>query len=111
MRAPGAYMPDMMNYAYDCDVYDVYAQMVTRTLPEKTFKQKYIVAYTGRREGIHYRYTHEELLELLGPSFLECTEVPDVLSQAMGNRVYLLRCLEQEDLLEKMRFVMEKKEI
>lgn len=28
MRAPGAYMPDMMNFAYNVDVYTIWADMV-----------------------------------------------------------------------------------
>ena len=28
MRAPGAYIPDMMNYSYNANVYDIFADML-----------------------------------------------------------------------------------
>ena len=60
MRPPGGYTPEMMNYASDIDVYQIYADMVKY---DKGFfdteHRPYSCVYASRRYSHHYANTHE----------------------------------------------------
>ena len=53
MRPPGGYTPDMMNFANDIDVYQIWANMITYN---KGFYNKdsrpYCCVYAARRDDI-----------------------------------------------------------
>ena len=42
MRAPGAYMPDMINFSYDSDVYTLWADMIIHDKCFMNLNQKYL---------------------------------------------------------------------
>lgn len=98
MRAPGAYMPDMINFSYETDVYTIWADMV---IYDKCFidvQQKYLVAYIGRRDGIDYMLSNDQINQKYGDSVMLEVDVPEVLSAAMGNHVFMVRTENQEHL-------------
>lgn len=98
MRAPGAYMPDMMNFSYESDVYTIWADMVIYDKCFMDLKQKYLVAYIGRRDGIGYMYDHNQILDQFGEQIMLDVDVPEALSAAMGNHVYMVKADNQEHL-------------
>lgn len=98
MRAPGAYMPDMINFSYESDVYTIWADMVIYDKCFIELKQKYLVAYIGRRNDIGYMFDHDQLISQFGGNIMLDVDVPEVLSAAMGNHVYMVRTENQEDL-------------
>lgn len=98
MRAPGAYMPDMMNFSYESDVYTIWADMVIYNKCFMDLKQKYLVAYIGRRDGIGYMYDHNQILDQFGDQIMLDVDVPEALSAAMGNHVYMVKADNQEHL-------------
>lgn len=98
MRAPGAYMPDMMNFSYESDVYTIWADMVIYDKCFMDLKQKYLVAYIGRRDGIGYMYDHNQILDQFGDQIMLDVDVPEALSAAMGNHVYMVKADNQEHL-------------
>ena len=69
MRAPGAYMPDMMNFAYNVDVYTIWADMVKYNQCFYDIKREYWVAYTGRREGFGYAHNYDQIREIYGKKY------------------------------------------
>ena len=91
MRAPGAYMPDMINFSYESDVYTIWADMVIYDKCFIELKQKYLVAYIGRRNDIGYMFDHDQLISQFGGNIMLDVDVPEVLSAAMGNHVYMVR--------------------
>ena len=98
MRAPGAYMPDMINFSYDSDVYTVWADMVIYDKCYLDLKQQYLVAYIGRRDGFSYLHDNNQLRNQFKNDIVLDVDVPDVLSAAMGNHVFMVRSDNQEHL-------------
>lgn len=98
MRAPGAYMPDMINFSYDTDVYTIWADMVIYDKCFMDVQQKYLVAYIGRRDGIDYMLSNDQINQKYGDSVMLEVDVPEVLSAAMGNHVFMVRTENQEHL-------------
>jgi hypothetical protein len=91
---------DMMNYACDIDLFRWWADLVVRDRRDFSFERKYHVAHAARRHGIHYRLDHEDLLARLGAMAVAHRQVPDALSDAMGNHAYFLRSPDLDELLE-----------
>ena len=98
MRAPGAYMPDMINFSYDSDVYTVWADMVIYDKCYLDLKQQYLVAYIGRRDGFGYLHDNDQLRSQFKNDIVLDVDVPEVLSAAMGNHVFMVRSDNQEYL-------------
>ena len=89
MRPAGGYTPDMMDYAHNTDVYEIWAEMVAyneRRLPEIGGDR--FCAYASRRDIHQYVHSHDEVLEKYGHCMKMCERMPDVLSGAMGNQMY-----------------------
>ena len=102
MRAPGAYMPDIINYTYDVDVYSIC---------DKSFvdiDRKYSVGYVSRRDGVKYKNSIDYVKNKYNDKILVDVNVPKVLSEAMGDRVLLARSKDENDLFNIMNLVTEK---
>ena len=110
MRAPGAYMPDMMNYAYDVDVYTIWADMIKFDECYYDLHREYWVAYTGRREGIWYAHNYDQIREKYGDMIALETDVPEALSAAMGNHVFITKARTQEELFEQIRYILKRED-
>lgn len=106
MRPPGGYTPDMMNYASDIDVYQIYADMVKY---DKGFfdteHRPYSCVYASRRYSHHYAYTHEEIMEKYKNELVMVEDMPEILSAAMGNKAYTARFKSEEEAIEFATFV------
>ena len=98
MRAPGAYMPDMINFSYETDVYTIWADMLIYDKCFMDVKQKYLVAYIGRRDGIDYMLSNDQINQKYGDLVMLDVDVPEALSAAMGNHVFMVRANSQEHL-------------
>ncbi|WP_300629612.1 acetyl-CoA carboxylase biotin carboxylase subunit family protein [uncultured Thomasclavelia sp.] len=98
MRAPGAYMPDMINFSYETDVYTIWADMLIYDKCFMDVKQKYLVAYVGRRDGIDYMLSNDQINQKYGDLVMLDVDVPEALSAAMGNHVFMVRAENQEHL-------------
>lgn len=108
MRAPGGYIPDMINYTYDEDVYSLWADMLVENIHQEAHIQKYVVGYIGRRNGIDYSHTLEQIREEYKEHIVEEVEVPEVLSPAMANHVFLVRTKTTEELFAIIRYVLQR---
>ena len=108
MRPAGGYTPDMMNYAHNCDVYEIWAEMAAyneRRLPDIGGDR--FCAYASRKDIHKYKHSHEEVLEKYGDCMKMCERMPDVLSGAMGNQMYTVVLNTQEEVDGFNRFVTE----
>ena len=111
MRPAGGYTPDMMNFAHNCDVYEIWAEMVAhneRRLPDIGGDQ--YCAYASRKDIHQYRHTHEEVLQKYGHCMKMCERMPDVLSAAMGNQMYTAVFATYEEVEEFIHFIHERAE-
>lgn len=107
VRPPGGFLVDMMNYACDIDLFRWWADIVVQDRRDFSFERRHHVAHAARRHGSPYRWSHEELLDRLGPLVIAHREVPHALSDAMGNYTYLLRSPDLEELLKGIGIVEE----
>ena len=98
MRPCGGFSPDMMNYANSTDVYKIWADMIAfdhSTLPSG---QHYFCAFAGRRDGKPFALSHDELLRRYGAQLRMVERIPDALSGAMGNQMYVAVFPTQEEM-------------
>ena len=108
MRPAGGYTPDMMDFAHNLDVYQIWADMVSadkRLFPENG--NDHYCCYAGRRDIHNYVHTHEEVLEKYGSCMVMCDRIPDILSGAMGNQMYTAQFNTSEEMKEFMDYVQE----
>lgn len=110
MRAPGAYMPDMANFAYDVDVYTIWADMLIYDKCFFDIERKYWVAYTGRRDGFGYAHNYDQIRETFGSSIALEADVPQVLSAAMGNHVFIMKAKSKEEMDSMIRYVLKRED-
>ena len=108
MRAPGAYMPDIINYTYDVDVYSIWADMLINDKSFVDIDRKYSVGYVSRRDGVKYKNSIDYVKNKYNDKILVDVNVPKVLSEAMGDRVLLARSKDENDLFNIMNLVTEK---
>lgn len=110
MRPGGGYMPEMINYAHNTDVYKIWADMICGRVaqngadaeesPEGSEEQKthFFTQFVGRRDGANYVHPHDEVLKTYGSQLCMTTRVPDVLSDALGNNAYIARFETEEEM-------------
>ena len=99
MRPAGGFSPDMYNFAYELDVYKIWADMIAfgkSTLPMD--RPRHYCAFVGRRDGHNYAMTHEQIMEKYGSRMKMQGRMPEALSGAMGNQMYIAILDTEEDL-------------
>ncbi|MFY0521695.1 ATP-grasp domain-containing protein [Archangium gephyra] len=106
LRPPGAYLPDMMNYACDIDVYLLWARMMAgEDVRGFRYAPKYHVCHASRRSGRQYRYGHQDVVKRLGDALLLHRAMPSVYQSALGDEMYLTRHQELPAMLDALRFI------
>lgn len=97
MRPAGGFTPDMLNYSQSVDVYQIWADMVAFDERRHTYEgERSYCVYTGRRDGVHYAVSTDELLVRYRDQVRLYTRMPDALSGAMGNQV-AIACFDTEE--------------
>ena len=92
MRPPGGFTPDMMNYANNIDVYQIWADMVT--FDKGNFDKNsrpYHCVCLARRDAHKYVFSQEEVIEKYRDSIVMKERMPDIMSAAMGNDMIIAR--------------------
>ncbi len=112
MRPPGGYTPDMMNFANDFNVYQVWADMVCydegRFDPEQ---RPYSCVFVSRRRGKAYQHSHDDIYASYGQNICMYEEMPAVLSGAMGDFAFIARFDSEEKAKEFAAYVIQKAEV
>ena len=85
MRPSGGYTPDMYNFAYETDVYKIWADMICFDESTKPLGTRRFCAFAGRRDGKSYRMDHDQIMAKYGHSMKMQGRVPDARSGAMAN--------------------------
>ena len=89
MRPCGGFSPDMMNYANSTDVYKIWADMIAFNRSTKEEGEHAFCAFVGRRDGKPFCLSDDDLLGKYAPQMRMVTRIPDALSGAMGNRMFV----------------------
>ena len=110
MRAPGGYIPDKMNYAYNVDVYQIWAEALTlgenRSFPNYHF-QRYVTHF-GRSEKVEYKHSADEVRAQLGHKLLLEKVPPKSISGGMGAQVFVAWSESLPELEAQARFILER---
>ncbi|MEO7057982.1 MAG: ATP-grasp domain-containing protein [Caldimonas sp.] len=108
VRPPGGFTTDMMNYACDFDVYDLWAAvMLDDLLEDFSYERKFHTAHAGRRHDRAYENSPEQLPGELGDTLVRVNPVPAAFASTMGNTMYLLRHPQLAPLLDAIRRVQQ----
>ena len=111
MRPPGGFSPDMMNYANDINVYQIWANMVCYDQGYFDPEQRpYSCVHAGQRKGNNFKHSKDEIFAKYGANIMLYEEMAEVLAGAMGNYVYLARFGTEEEVFEFVNYVFEKEE-
>ena len=107
LRTPGGYTPDMMNFANNIDVYDIYADMVTKGFSEYNHERPYYCVYCGRRDLLSYTHSHNQIMNKYQFDLVTAERMPDILSGAMGNFTYTARFATMDEVNAFVEYVLE----
>lgn len=89
MRPCGGFTPDMMNFAHSTDVYKIWADMIAFGHSTKAEEGHAFCAFVGRRDGKPFQLSDEELQQRYAAEIRMISRIPDALSGAMGNRMFI----------------------
>ncbi len=98
MRPSGGISPEMMNYANSTDVYKIWADMIAFDKSEKGVGEKFFCAFVGRRFGKRYAFDEQALRDKYYSNIKAVGRVPDALSGAMGNVMFLANFKTEEEM-------------
>lgn len=108
-RPPGGMIVDMINFANDINVYDLYARLITEGRLETIVDRSYNCFYLGRKDHFQYVLSPEEILRLHPDAVIFHGPVAPAFSAAMGNYAIILRTPDLETGQAIRRAAMEKR--
>ena len=89
MRPSGGVTPDMIDFAHSTDVYKIWADMIAFDRSTMPVGKHAYCAFAGRRDGKDFILGHEDILAKYKDNIRMAERIPDVLSGAMGNQMYV----------------------
>ncbi|MDO4326111.1 MAG: ATP-grasp domain-containing protein [bacterium] len=89
MRPCGGFTPDMINFAHSTNVYKIWADMIAFNRSTMPVGKHAFCAFAGRRDGKNFTLDHEAIMAKYGANMKMVERIPDVLSGAMGNQMYV----------------------
>ncbi len=108
MRAPGGYIPDKMNYAYNVDVYQIWAESLVfdenHSFPEYSFKS--YVTHFAQSSSVTYAHSGEEIRSRYRGKILLENTPPSSISGGMGSHVFILRADTTDELWEQAEYIL-----
>ena len=100
MRPAGGFTPEMYNYSQETDVYKIWADMVAFDCNTKPIGNHHYCAFFGRRDGRHYKLDDYEVMLKYGKCMKMWGRIPDALSGAMANQMYVANFDTMEEMLQ-----------
>ena len=98
MRPCGGFTPDMINFAYSTNVYKIWADMIAFDSSMMPVGEHQYCAFAGRRDGKDFVMDHDALMAKYGHCMKMVERIPDALSGAMGNQMYVATFSTKEEL-------------
>ena len=99
MRPAGGFTPEMYNYSQETDVYKIWADMVAFDCNTKSIGNPHYCAFYGRRDGKPYKYDDYEIMLKYGDHMKMWGRIPDALSGAMANQMYVANFDTEEEMM------------
>lgn len=98
MRPCGGFTPDMINFANSTNVYKIWADMIAFDKSETPIGDHQYCAFLGRRDNKDYTLDHNEFIGKYGSQMKMVERIPDALSGAMGNQMYVANFNTKEEM-------------
>ena len=98
MRPCGGFTPDMIDFARSTNVYKIWADMIAFGGTDMPVGEHYYCAFAGRRDGKHFVYSHEQIMQKYQKNMKMVDRIPDALSGAMGNQMYVANFSTREEM-------------
>ena len=98
MRPCGGFTPDMINFAHSTNVYKIWADMIAYDSTMMPVGEHNFCAFVGRRDGKNFKLGHDELMAKYGAQMKMVDRIPDALSGAMGNQMYVANFPTEDDM-------------
>ncbi len=112
LRVAGGYTPDIMNFAHSVDVYQIWADMVTRDKRIFSGEQtEYYGVYVACRDRYRYAHKVEDIWQKYEKNMLMCERAPEVLSDDMGNQFYIAKFNTYRQVQNFVDYVLEKERV
>ena len=89
MRPCGGFSPDMMNFAHSTNVYKIWADMIAFDRSTLAEGEHAFCAFAGRRDGKDFVMSHEDIMEKYGAHMKMVERIPEALSGAMADQMYV----------------------
>ena len=99
MRPAGGNSPDMFNFANSTNVYKIWADMIAFDYNTKDIGNSHYCAFYGRRDGKPYKYDDYEIMSKYGQKMVMWGRIPDALSGAMANQMYVANFDTEEEMM------------
>ena len=109
MRPAGGYTPDMYNFAFETDVYKIWADMIAFGKSTKEPGNSHFCAFVGRRDGKNFVMEHNSIMEKYASRMKMHRRLPPALASAMGDEVYIVNLETQEEVDAYFRELLEEK--
>lgn len=98
MRPCGGISPDMMNFANGTNVYKIWADMIAFDKSDMEQGKHAFCGFAGLRDSKTHKMTHEEIMAKYGDNMKLTGRVPEALSGAMGNQMYIANFQTEDEL-------------
>ena len=107
MRPSGGVTPDMYNYAYETDVYKLWADVIAfGHCTTNVYNARHYCAYVGRRDRA-YALDHNAIMERYGYCMKMQGRMPDAIADCMGNEMYVCNFDTYEQLQQFFKELLE----
>ena len=106
-RIAGGYTIDLYNHTYECDLFEMYADVVVGNSPKKV-KNNYNGIALSRRDKYTYKYSNEDIYNRYSKELRLIDRVPGVFATAMGEWMYILVDENIENISEMMDYIHKK---
>jgi len=89
MRPSGGVTPDMIDFAHSTDVYKIWADMIAFDRSTMPVGDHAYCSFAGRRDGKDFILSKDDILQKYGAHVKMAERIPDALSGAMGNQMFV----------------------
>lgn len=84
-RPPGGFCPDLMNYAGNLDVYELWAEVLLTQQASYSKLERFSAGFAGRRNTISYEYSADQIKQAFNDEWIATTYLPPSYAAAMGD--------------------------
>ncbi len=109
MRPPGGFLPDMINFANDFDIYDLWAQVMVEDHVLIPPHARRSCAFSGRRDSVAYAHSEFEISAKYRGQLKMMQRLPKALASAMGDTISVAVFDTMEEVRDFYAYTLEKK--